>query len=191
MVDPNCPRPSRPAPKQSVETDFWAGLFIDLTLRIEWLDQALDAIPRDDASEETVVRLQGYSRALADLRLAIEGVQTQRGDGELKFLFDLAGPLAGFLSRLYAWCGELGDDFERMAGAVRRGEPTNVIFSHKKVNKSYAQFDELIGSVRRANEVARVESDGPDKARIFDERWEELVWATEWVHLAMASSPGN
>jgi len=185
------PTPSRPTGKPSAETDFWADLFLDLTVHIEWLDQALDSIPRDDASAETVVRLRGYSRTLAELRLAIEQVQQLRADPELKFLFDLGGPLAGFLSRLYAWCCELGDDFERMAGAVRRGEPTKVIFSHKVVNKSYAQFDELVTAIRRANDVATVASELPDKARAFDERLEELIWATEWVHLALARSPGE
>ncbi len=184
--------PARSSRKTSAESDFWADLFLDLTVRLEWLDQALDGIPKDDASAETVVRLRGYSRALEELRLAIEQVQAQRGDLELKFLFDLAGPLAGFLSRLYGWCGELGDDFERMAIALRRRQPTRVVFSHKAVNESYAQFDGLIGAVRRGIEAARMESDTPQvKAQTFDERLEELIWATEWVHLALARSPGE
>jgi hypothetical protein len=191
MDEQNRPPPSLPRAKPSAETDFWAGLFLDLTLRIEWLDQALDAIPTDVASAETVVRLRGYSRTLEELRLAIERVQEQRADLELKFLFDLARPLAGFLSRLYGWCGELGDDFERMAVAVRRREPTNVIFSHKVVNKSYAQFDALFSAIRRTNEVPRIASGAPDKARAFEEALEELIWATEWVHLALARSPGE
>jgi hypothetical protein len=191
MDEQNRPPPSLPRAKPSVETDFWAGLFLELTFRIEWLDQALDAIPKDVASAETVVRLRGYSRTLEELRLAIERVQEQRADLELKFLFDLARPLAGFLSRLYGWCGELGDDFERMAVAVRRREPTNVIFSHNVVNKSYSQFDALFSAIRRTNEVPRVASGAPDKARAFEEALEELIWATEWVHLALARSPGE
>jgi len=181
-----------PPPKPSVETDFWSGLFLDLTLRIEWLGQALEAVPKDDASAEALVRLRGYSRAVEELRPALEHVQAHRSDAELKPLFDLGGPLAGFLSRLYAWCGEIGDDFERMAAALRRRQPTSVIFSHVVVNKSYAHFEALIRAVRRANEATRAASAAPEaKSRAFDERLEELIWATEWVHLALARSPGE
>jgi hypothetical protein len=180
-------RPSRPTRTISAETDFWAGLFVDLTVSIEWLGQALDAIPKDDTSAEAVVRLRAYSRALEELRPALARVQAQRADPELKSLFDLGGPLAGFLSRLYAWCGEIGDDFERMAVALRRSEPTHIVFSHKAVNESYAQFDALFGAIRRAHEATPVA--GGNQA--FDERLEELIWATEWVHLALARSPGE
>ena len=176
----------------SVETDFWADLFLELTLSIEWLGQALDGIPREEASAEAVVRLRAYSRAVEELRPAIERVQLQREDPELKPLFELGGPLAGLLSRLYAWCREIGDDFERMAVALRRREPTHIVFSHKAVNKSYAQFNALIGAVRLANEATHIASGTPAvKARAFDELVEELIWAIEWVHLALARSPGE
>jgi hypothetical protein len=182
----------RPLRVASVETDFWADLFLELTLSIEWLGQALDGIPREEASAEAVVRLRAYSRAVEELRPAIERVQLQREDPELKPLFELGGPLAGLLSRLYAWCREIGDDFERMAVALRRREPTHIVFSHKAVNKSYAQFNALIGAVRLANEATHIASGTPAvKARAFDELVEELIWAIEWVHLALARSPGE
>lgn len=185
-------RSSRPARIPSIEADFWADLFLDLTVSIEWLGQALDAIPKEEASAEAVVRLRSYSRALEELRPALERVQVQRADSELKTLFNLGGPLALFLSRLYAWCGEIGEDFERMAAALRRHEPIRIVFSHKAVNESYAQFDALISAVRRANEGTRNASALPKaKARAFEERLEELFWATEWLHLALARSPGE
>jgi hypothetical protein len=188
------PPPSglRPPPKPSAESDFWAGLFLDLSLRIEWLGQALDAVPRDAASAEALVRLRGYSRAVEELRPALEHVHAHRSDPELKELFDLGGPLAGFLSRLYAWCGEIGDDFERMASALRKRQPTSVVFSHRAVNESYAHFEALFGAVRRANEATRAaNATSARKVRAFDERLEELIWATEWVHLALARAPGE
>ena len=40
---PPLPSGARTAGKPSLESDFWAGLFLDLTLRIEWPEQALDA----------------------------------------------------------------------------------------------------------------------------------------------------
>lgn len=79
-----------------------------------------------------------------------------------------------------------------MAVALRRHQPTRAVFSHKAVNESYAQFDALIDAVRRGNQPTRATSDLPKaKVRAFDERLEELIWATEWIHLALARSPGE
>lgn len=177
----------------SAETDFWAGLFQDLNLRVEWLEQALDAVPREDASAASFVRLGSYTRALHELGQALERVHTHRKDPNLKPLFALDGPLANFLSRLYAWSDTIGDDFERMATCLRRREPTSVVFSHRAVNDSYEQFNALIESMRRAIEAARASapSNAADAWRSFDEHVEELIWATEWVHMTLVRRPGD
>ena len=86
--------------RPSTETDFWAGLFLDLDVRVEWLGQALDAVPKEDASAATLVRLRSYARALHDLHEALARVQGHRKDPHLKPLFSLDGPLANYLSRL-------------------------------------------------------------------------------------------
>ncbi len=176
----------------STESDFWAGLFLDLTVRIEWLGQALDAVPREDTSAASLARLRDYADALGDLRVALERVQGHRADPRLKPLFSLEGTLAGYLSRLYGWCEEIGDDFERMAVALRRRQPTSVVFSHKAVNASYAHFDALVTGMRHATEVSRELHGGKDARAwaAFDERLEELIWATEWVHMTLARPPG-
>lgn len=179
--------------KLSAEADFWAGLFLDLTLRVEWLEQAVDAVPREEASAEALVRLRSYARALAELHAALDAVQSHRADPELKPLFHLDGPLAGFLSRLYGWCEEIGTDFERMAIALRRKEPTSIVFSHQAVNRSYSDFDRLFTAMRRTRDAQR--EPRADKLaptpRAFDERLEELIWATEWVHMTLARAPGE
>jgi hypothetical protein len=192
--DSPIPRPPASSSRLlSREADFWAGLFLDLTVRIDWLAQALDAVPREDASALALVRLRSYARALEELHAAIDRVQRQRSDPRLKPLFTLEGPLAGFLSRLYGWCEEVGNDFERMAVALRRKLPTSTVFSHDAVNKSYAHFGALIAAMRRANDAAR-EKFTPDEQslwRTFDESLEELIWATEWVHMTLARRPGD
>ncbi len=177
----------------STEGDFWAGLFLELSVRVEWLSQALDAVPREDASAAALVRLRTYARALEELHEAVHRVQTHRADPHLKPLFALDGPLAAYLSRLYAWCEEIGNDFERMAVALRRRQPTSVVFSHKAVNSSYAQFEALVAAVRRANVAAHAQHGVQDKAawQAFEERLEELIWATEWVHMTLARAPGD
>lgn len=177
----------------SVETDFWAALFLDLTVRVEWLEQAIGAVPREDASAAAIVRLGSYSRALHELREALERVHGHRRDPHLKPLFALEGPLAGFLSRLFAWCDEIGDDFERMAVALRRREPTSIVFSHRAVNESYAQFNAHIGAIRVANEKAHESHGKRDEEawRAFDTHLEELIWSTEWVHMTLARGPGD
>jgi hypothetical protein len=177
----------------STESDFWAGLFLDLHVRVEWLEQSLDAVPREDASAAGLVRLRSYARALADLQQALARVQAHRSDPHLKSLFSLEGPLAGYLSRLYAWCEGIGSDFERMAVALRRREPTSVVFSHRAVDDSYGQFAKLIVSMREANEVARELRGAKSEQgwRAFEEHVEELIWATEWVHMTLVRRPGE
>jgi hypothetical protein len=178
----------------SGESDFWAGLFLELSVRVEWLGQALDAVPRAGASAAAHQRLRSYARALEELHGGIERVQAHRADPRLKPLFSLEGPLAAYLSRLYGWCDEIGSDFERMAVALRRREPTSIVFSHRAINSSYAQFDELVKTMRHAADVAR-ELHGGDGAadawRVFDDHLEELVWATEWLHMTLARPPGE
>lgn len=186
---PSSPVPSR---KPSTESDFWGGLFLDLGVRVEWLGQAIMAVPKEDVSSASLARLESYARALSDLLAALDRVQKHRSNPRLKPLFTLDGPLAGFLSRLYGWSEEIGADFERMAAAVRRRQPTSIVFSHRGVNQSYAQFEELIAAMRLAIERAH-ERSGVDEAawRAFTEHVEELIWATEWLHLALARPPGE
>jgi hypothetical protein len=177
----------------STETDFWAGLFLELSVRVEWLGQVLDAVPKEDASAAALVRLRSYARAIQELHQRLAPVQAHRSEPCLKMLFSLEGPLAGYLSRLYAWCEKIGDDFERMAVALRRREPTSIVFSHRAVNDSYAEFAALIAAVRQANDAAREErSDQNEQVwRAFEEHVEELMWSTEWVHMTLARRPGE
>jgi hypothetical protein len=84
--------------KPSSETDFWAGLFVDLTVRVEWLEQALEAVPKDDASAASLVRMRSYAKALHELRVALERVQAHRADPRVKPLFSLEGSLANYSS---------------------------------------------------------------------------------------------
>ena len=187
------PPSSARRPPLSGEADFWAGLFLDLSVRVEWLGQGLDAVPKEDASASALVRLRSYTRALHELERALKSVHDHRAHVSLKPHFALDGPLAGFLSRLYGWCDEIGTDFERMAVAMRRKMPTSTVFSHRTVNASYAQFEGLIAAVRQAHAAAR-DKGGPTDAdvwRAFDENLEELFWATEWVHMTLARRPGE
>jgi hypothetical protein len=197
MTERNFPRRPQSSSKAlripSTESDFWAGLFLDLGLTVEWLGQALDAVPTGDASATALVRLRSYARALQELHQSLGRVQAHRPDPQFKPVFVLDGPLAAYLSRLYAWCDEIGNDFERMAGALRRREPTSVVFSHRAVNDSYAQFTALIEAMRKGLERAHPahgEKD-PGAWRAFEEHVEELIWATEWLHMTLARAPGS
>ena len=186
------PPPSSRGRIPSGEADFWAGLFVDLSVRVEWLTQALDAVPREDASASALVRMRSYERALKELEGAVGRVQGHRKTAQLKPLFSLDGPLAGLLSRLYGWCEEIGSDFESMAVAMRRKLPTSTVFSHRTVNTSYAHFEKLFAAVRAATGAARDREVGDSAAwRAFDESLEELIWATEWVHMTLARRPGD
>jgi hypothetical protein len=163
-----------------MESELWGRLFLDLSVRVEWLTQALEGVPSDEAG---AARLRDYARSLAELHGALERVDAHRSDPRLAPLFTLEGPLAGYLSRLYAWCDEIGEDLERMAAALRRGQPTSVVFSFHAVTRSYAHFDEMVGSIRRRLCVERV-------CPRFDQHLEELIWANEWLHMTLARAPG-
>lgn len=194
ILPPLPPPSSAGLPKKpSVETDFWAGLFLDLAVRVEWLGQALDAVPKEDASSAALERLRGYAQALEELHASLAKVQAHRAAPALKPQFSLDGPLAGYLSRLYAWCEEIGDDFERMAVALRLRQPTSVVFSHALVNRSYAHFGALVAAMRQDDDVARKlhgQGDG-EGWRAFEDCVEELIWSTEWLHMALARPPGE
>lgn len=194
-VLPPPPPPSSSAllNRPSTEADFWAGLFLDLAVRIEWLAQALDAVPQGEASGAAIARLHSYTRALNELHKSLERVQAHRADRRLKPLFSLEGPLAAYLSRLYGWSEAISDDFERMAVALRRREPTQIVFSHRAVSSSYAHFEELVASMRHVVEVARELHGGEDAQawRAFETHLEELIWAAEWLHMTLARRPGE
>jgi hypothetical protein len=55
VLPPPPPSSSALRGKPSSESDFWAGLFVDLSVRIEWLEQALDAVPHFDTHLEELV----------------------------------------------------------------------------------------------------------------------------------------
>ena len=80
-----------------------------------------------------------------------------------------------------------------MAEALRRREPTTIVFSHGAVNRSYAQFSALAAATRSANENAKARPSAEDQRdwRAFDEHVEELIWATEWLHITLARRPGE
>jgi hypothetical protein len=118
-------------------------------------------------------------------------MQEHQGDRRLKRLFALEGPLAAFISRLYSWCEEISGDFEALAVKLRRNEPVLAIFSHHKVNQSFADFQRLGAALRES----MADSRRSDPAAIaswatFDTDFEELLWATEWMHMSLAKRPG-
>src|ERR1700733_5581799 len=120
-MSPSDPRMIPPPPSSRrtppTEASFFPDLFSDLTLRIEWLEQVIEGVPDSGASEQ----LRGWAKALRDLYRALENVQAHLFDKSFAKLFELDAPLAAFLSRLYAWCEEISEDFEELAGKLRRG----------------------------------------------------------------------
>jgi hypothetical protein len=183
MIPP--PPSSRRTPP--TEATFFRDLFADLTLRIEWLEQVIDGIPESGASEQ----LRGWAKALRDLYGALDHVQAHLFDKNFAKLFDLDAPLAAFLSRLYAWCEEISEDFEELAGKLRRNEPVLGLFSHNAVNASFAEFEQLSEALRESLAESRPMTPETQAAwKTFDADFEELLWATEWLHMSLAARPG-
>jgi hypothetical protein len=170
------------------EATFFRDLFSDLSLHIEWLEQVIEVLPESGASSN----LRGWAKALRDLHHALEHVQVHLDDKRFGLLFQLDAPLAAFLSRLYAWCEEISQDFEVLANKLKRDEPVVGVFSHKAVNDSYAQFQRLSEALRESLAESRPMTPETQAAwKTFDSDFEELLWATEWLHLSLAAQPGS
>ncbi len=171
------------------EATFFEDLFSDLDVRMEWLKQVLDSVP--DRESTALARLNEYAKALGELKKALEHLHTHANDKRLVSLFALDGPLAGYLSRLYAWCEEISNDFERLAVGLRRQEAVWTVFSQKMVNTSFEHFDELAAAIKKDLATVRAGMPPTDDERKFDAHLEEVLWATEWLHMSLARAPGG
>ena len=157
-------------------------------MRVEWLGQVIDSVPMKDRAIPALTTVRGYAKALADLRTAIERVQSHAQEPALATLFRLEGPLAAYLSRLYAWTEEISSELEALAVGLRRDEPVWTVFSHRAVTGSFEHFNDLSEAVRK--KVASTTAP-PGKLEPFSAHLEELFWATEWLHLSLAKAPGQ
>lgn len=171
----------------STETSFFRDLVDDLALRLDWLEQVIESVPDSGALSQ----LRGWAKALRDLHRSIVSVQARIGDQQFARLFAIEGPLAAFLSRLFAWCDEITDDFERLAVKLRKGEPVLAIFPHKAISDSFEHFQQLSAALRSAIIDSRpITPEAQAAWQTFDADFEELLWATEWLHMSLASKPG-
>jgi hypothetical protein len=172
----------------STETNFFSDLVDDLTVRIEWLEQVIESVPDSGA----LTQLRGWAKALRELHTSIVHVQARIGDPQFARLFVIEGPLAAFLSRLFAWCEEISKDFEALAVKLRKAEPVLALFSHRAVNESFQHF-QLLGTTLRAAliESRPATTDAQAAWTTFDHDFEELLWATEWLHMSLANKPGG
>jgi len=182
------PPPSSRRRLPSSEHSFFEDLFTDLEVRVEWLGQVLDSVPDRDST--ALARLHEYAKALGDLGKALHKLHTHTSDRSLYVLFALECPLAAYLSRLYAWCEEISDDFERLAVGLRKGEPVWTVFSERMVNVSFAHFDELAAAIRKDVMNMRAGMPPTDREKLFDAHLDEVLWATEWLHMSLARPPG-
>jgi hypothetical protein len=171
---------------------FFRDLLADLTLRLEWLEQVIDGVREPEASSSAVAQLRGWSKAMRDLHAAVTKLQLHLDDKRFASLFELEGALAAFLSRLYAWCEEISTDFESIATKLRRSEPVLAVFSHRNVSESFSHFQELGEALRESLAVSRPRTPDAQSAwTTFDADFEELLWATEWLHMSLAKQPGS
>jgi len=172
---------SAPPPSKrtmSTETSFFGDLVDDLALRTEWLEQVIASVPDSGA----LTQLRGWAKALGELHTAIVHVQARIPDPRFSRLFVIEGPLAAYLSRLFAWCEEMTVDFEALAVKLRRNEPVLAVFSHHRV--SDAALRSSLAESRPATPEAQA------AWSTFDADFEELIWATEWLHMSLAGTPG-
>jgi hypothetical protein len=182
--------PPPPVSKRTLSTErnFFHDLLDDLTLRVEWLEQVIESVPDSGA----LGQLRGWTKALRDLYGATKHMQAHLDDPRFAKLFAIEGPLAAFLSRLYAWCEEVGAEFEAVAVKLRRNEPVLALFSHQRVNQSFTDFEQLGAALRQSIGLHRPSTPETQGAwTTFDSDFEERRWATEWLHMSLAKEPGT
>jgi hypothetical protein len=171
---------------------YFRDLVVDLAVRIEWLEQVIDSVPEPQASSDAQGQLRGWTKALRELHHAVLQVQEHVEDTRFAKLFALEAPLAAFLSRLYAWCEEITGDFESLAVKLRQQQPVYALFSYRAVSDSYQRFQNLAEALREAVAESRPMTPESQAAwRTFDSDFEELLWATEWMHMSLAKKPGT
>jgi len=189
---PNSDRPiSIPPPAKrtmSTERSFFGDLVDDLAKRLAWLEQVIEGVPDSGA----LIQIRGWAKALGELHTAVVHVQARLPDPRFSQLFVIEGALAMYLSRLFAWCDELTADFGALAVKLQRNEPVLAVFSHHAVNDSFAQFQQLGADLRVSVDEERPKTPDEQAAwSTFDADFEELLWATEWLHMSLASKPGG
>jgi hypothetical protein len=185
--------PPPPSSKRTLpsEETFFHDLLSDLHIQIDWLEQVVATVEEPAASSTAIEQVRGWAKALRDLHGSIAKVQAHLDDPRFAALFDFDGPLAAFLSRLFGWCEEVTKDFEALAVKLRKNEPVLAVFEQRKVNKSFSEFEILSQRLRESLAVSRpMTPDAQAAWKTFDADFEELLWATEWLHLSLAKAPG-
>ena len=184
------PPPLRSGPPSG--RSYFSELLHGLAVQIEWLEQVLDGVPEPQASSDASAMLRGWTKALAELQGVIAHFQAHLHDKRFAPLFAVGAPLASYVARLYAWCEQLIVDFEGLAVKLRRNEPLLGLLLQQDVNDSFQRFQELGEPLRESFVQSRPMTPESQAAwRTFDEDLEALIWATEWMHMNLARSPGD
>jgi len=188
----HAPPPSSRRIPESAGSTFFHDSLHDLAVQNEWLEQVLDGVPEPQASSDACAMLRGWAKTLAQLQASVAHFQQHARDKRFARLFAAGAPLTAYLARLYAWCAQLTVDFEAVAAKLRRNEPILGLLRQKDVNDSFAIFQELGEPLRESFVESRPMTLESQAAwRGFDEDLEELIWATEWMHMNLARSPGD
>jgi hypothetical protein len=177
-----------PAARSSSPFAFSFDPVQDLAIRVEWLEQALTGVP----SSWALAQLLGWTQGLRDLHRTIVRVQAHARDPLFGRVFNSDGALAAFLGRLFEWCGDIIREFEGIAGKLRRQQPALAVFSFKVVSESYVRFQRLEVGLRAAIAELRPSiHDVHAEWATFESDFEEMLWATEWLHMSLAARPGG
>jgi hypothetical protein len=184
------PSPARRIPQNA--PGYFCGLLHDFAIRIEWFEQALDGIPEPQASSGAAGLLRNWAKALDELLGAVAKLQEHLHDRRFAKLFELDRPLAAYLGHVYAWCGEMTLGFEALAVRLRRSEPVLGLLLRKDVNDSFQRFHSLVEPLCHALFESRpMTPDSREAWHTFDQDLEEVIWATDWLHVNLARGPAK
>jgi len=184
------PPPSRRIPENAL--GYFCGLLHDFAIRIEWFEQALDGIPEPQASSGAAALLRSWAKALNELLGAVAKLQEHLHDRRFAKLFELGRPLAAYLGHVYASCGQMTIGFEALAVKLRRSEPVLGLFLRKDVNDSFQRFHSLREPLYHALFESRpITPESREGWHAFNQDLEELIWATDWLHVNLARGPAK
>jgi hypothetical protein len=182
----------RAAPLSLDEAAFLEDLVVDVERRGAGLRDDVDALPDPQVFSGVASQVRIWLDAVEDLGDAARAVLQRVRDPDLARLFALDGALATLLSRAQVWCAETGLGLGRVVARLRRCEPVLCVGPYPGLDASLVSFVEVGDQIRRAValEGAVLGAGGAlDGWPAFDREVELLLWATEWLHLSLASEP--
>jgi hypothetical protein len=156
--------------------------------RIARLERRLDDIPEPAASLGAAARLRLWLSGIHDVYVASARLREYLHDYRCAPFFQLDGPLTTVVRAIFAWCDHVASEIEEFSRKLRRRVPVLALFPEAAVSLSLVRIERTADHARAALRAAPP-SVQPLACKL-EADFDELLWATEWLHLSLGKKPG-